>query len=114
MKRPPAAFALALTLGATACSFKVIKPAPAPSTWPEPVTPSSSRTTCTDVVGLPVADTIVTGGLGTLTYLERNAGSRVITIGIGAATLPFLVSAIYGYFETARCERYQAHFEPKP
>lgn len=114
MKRIPAALALALALDATACSFKVIKPAPPPSTWPEPVTSSSSRVPCTDVIGLPVADTVITGGLGTLTYLERNAGSRSITIGIGVATLPFLMSAIYGYVQTARCEHYQAHFEPKP
>jgi hypothetical protein len=106
-----ALLALALAPGSFACSFKVIRPAPPPSTWPDPVVASSSQERCTSTMGIPAADTVITAGLGTLTYIERDAGSRAITIGIGAATIPFLVSAIYGYVETARCKRYQARFE---
>ncbi|HVR00548.1 MAG TPA: hypothetical protein VMT47_00325 [Polyangia bacterium] len=96
------------------CSFQVVKPAPPPSTWPDPVRADSSEHPCTDSIGLPVVDTIIGGSLGTLTYIERDAGSRLITIGIGIATVPYLASAIYGYIQTARCRHYKSRFRPEP
>jgi hypothetical protein len=96
------------------CSFQVIKPAPPPSTWPDPVRADSSEQRCTDTIGLPIVDTIVGGSLGTLTYIERDAGSRLITIGIGIATVPYLASAIYGYIQTARCRHYKSRFKTEP
>jgi hypothetical protein len=106
------ALALAFVLGG--CSFEVIKPAPAPSTWPNPVLPDSSERPCTDSIGLPIVDTIIGGSLGTLTYIERNSGSHTITIGIGIASIPYLASAVYGYIQTARCDRYKSLFRPNP
>ena len=103
---------LALLVGG--CSFRVVKPAPPPSTWPDPVRADSSEQACTDSIGLPVVDTIIGGSLGTLTYIERDAGSRLITIGIGVATVPYLASAIYGYIQTARCRHYKSRFRPEP
>src|SRR5882672_6332406 len=88
--RPSTALAVALAAVVGGCSFQVIKSAPPRSTWPDPVLPDSSERACTDTIGLPVVDTIIGGSLGTLTYVERNSGSRTITIGIGLAALPYL------------------------
>jgi hypothetical protein len=111
---PTVALVLTLGLAATGCSFRFIKPAPARDTWPSPVLPESSEERCTDVVGLPVADTIIGTGLGTLTYIERHSGSPTITVGLGLATIPYVASAIYGYIQTSRCDRYKSLFRPKP
>jgi hypothetical protein len=100
---------MALALGG--CSFQLIHPAPPRAEWPDPVVASSSQTRCTDLVGLPIMDTVVTGSLGTLAYIERDAGSHTITVGLTLATLPFLASAIYGYVQTARCHRYDSIFK---
>jgi len=96
------------------CSFRIVKPPPAPSTWPDPVSADSSEQRCTETIGLPIVDTVIGGSLGTLTYIERDAGSRLITIGIGVATVPYLASAIYGYIQTARCRHYKSRFRAEP
>jgi hypothetical protein len=101
--------ALALALGG--CSFQLIHPAPPRAEWPDPVVASSSQTRCTDLVGLPIMDTLVTGSLGTIAYIERNAGSHTITVGLSLAVLPYLASAIYGYVQTSRCHRYKSIFK---
>ena len=113
--RPRVSIAMAVALGlatlpTTGCSFRLMRPAPPPSTWPDPVVPSSSEEKCTETEGPPVADTVLVGGLGTLTYLERNAGSQTVTLGLAVVAVPFLVSAIYGYVEASRCHRYHARF----
>lgn len=86
-------------------------PAPPRREWPDPVVPSSSESRCTDVLALPIADTIVGTSLGTLSYLERHSGSPEITIGLGVGAIPPLVSAVYGYVQTSRCRRYRALFD---
>jgi hypothetical protein len=45
-----------------------------------------------------------------LTYVERNSGSQIVTLGLAVAAVPFLVSAVYGYVEADRCRRYQGRF----
>ena len=59
----------------------------------------------------PDMDTVISGSLGTIAYIERNAGSHTITVGLSLATLPFLASAIYGYVQTSRCHRYKSIFQ---
>jgi hypothetical protein len=102
---------VALTLALGGCSFQFIHPAPPHVEWPDPVVAESSQVRCTELVGLPIMDTVISGSLGTIAYIERNAGSRTITVGLSLATLPFLVSAIYGYVQTSRCHRYKSIFK---
>ena len=106
---PSLTVALALALGG--CSFQFIHPAPPHVEWPDPVVAESSQVRCTELVGLPIMDTVISGSLGTIAYIERNAGSHTITVGLSLATLPFLASAIYGYVQTSRCHRYKSIFQ---
>jgi hypothetical protein len=108
---PTRALALALVLALGGCSFRLIHPAPPHAEWPDPVVAESSERACTDLVGLPIIDTVVAGSLGTLAYVERDAGSHTITLGLGLASIPFVASAIYGYVQTARCHRYKSIFK---
>jgi hypothetical protein len=102
---------LLLALTSTGCSLKFVRPAPPRADWPSPVTSDSSQEGCTDLTALPVADTIAGVGFGTIGFLERNSGSRVIALGLDLTAIPFLVSAGYGYFHTVRCHRYEEIFE---
>jgi hypothetical protein len=106
----PRALALGLSLLASGCSFRLVRPAPATDDWPNPVLPTSSQVECTDSLAPPIGDTGVTAALGTLTYVERHSGSPAVTYAIGLAAIPFLVSAIYGYIETQHCRHYQSRF----
>jgi len=106
LPRTASALTLAAVLGG--CSFKVIKPAPPASEWSDP----TSAFGCTNKLGVPIADTIISGGFGTLAYVERNSGSPVISLALGVAAVPFLVSAVYGYIQTARCASYESRFAP--
>jgi hypothetical protein len=92
------------------CSFKVVRVPPARGDWPDPVTPSSSQEKCTRTLAPPLLDTSVTIIFGTLSYIERDSGARAFTPIAGAAALPFLASAIYGYWSTGRCRQYQSLF----
>src|SRR5258706_11770070 len=67
---------LALALGG--CSFLLVKPAPSPEEWPNPVVASSSEDKCTASAIPAAADTFMAGTLGTLAYIERNSGLRVV------------------------------------
>jgi hypothetical protein len=103
--------AVVFGLGLGGCSFKVMRPPPARGDWPDPVTPSSSQAKCTRSPAPPVLDTSVALILGTLSYVERDSGSRRwFTPATGAAALPFLASAIYGYWNMGRCRQYQSLF----
>ena len=108
------AVAVGLALLASGCSFRIVRPAPARDEWPNPVLASSSQVGCTDSPAPPIVDTGVAGVLGSIAYIERHSGSPPLTIGIGLAALPFLVSAIYGYIDTAQCRRYERLFTPAP
>jgi hypothetical protein len=103
--------AVALAGALEGCSFQFIHPAPPHVEWPDPVVAESSQVRCTDLVGLPIMDTVVSGSLGALAYIEREAGSHTITVGLGLAALPYLASAIYGYVQTSRCRRYKSIFK---
>jgi hypothetical protein len=93
------------------CSFKILRPPPARGDWPDPVTPSSSQARCSITLGPPIVDTTAALTLGTLSYVERNSGSaRWFTPAAGLAALPFLASAIYGYWNAGRCRQYQSLF----
>jgi hypothetical protein len=105
------AFAFGLGLGLAGCSFKLMRPPPARGDWPDPVTPSSSQEKCTRSPAPPGVDTSVALILGTLSYVESDSGSRRwFTPVTGAAALPFLASAIYGYWNMGRCRQYQSLF----
>jgi hypothetical protein len=108
------ALAVATTVGltpfASGCSFKLVRPAPAPADWPNPVVPSSSQQGCTASLAPPAADTAIFGGLAGVAVLERHAGSTAITAGLALSSIPFLVSAVYGYVTTANCRRYDHLF----
>jgi hypothetical protein len=106
--------ALCLAALASGCSFRIMRPAPPASEWPNPVLPSSSQLECTDSFAPPIGDTGVTAALGTIATLERHSGSPAVTAGIGLAAIPFLISAIYGYVEAIQCHRYDARFTPSP
>jgi hypothetical protein len=67
------ALALALATGAGGCSFQWMRTAPRRADWPDPVVPSSSQQRCSDVIGLPIADTVVSVTMGTIGFLERNS-----------------------------------------
>jgi hypothetical protein len=108
------ALPLALLAASSGCSFKIVKGPPPTSTWPNPVTPSSSQLPCTEVYAIPVVDSVVTGGLGIIAYREQVFGQTSNELLLGLGALPFLASAIYGYVETARCARYKALFQPPP
>jgi hypothetical protein len=97
-----------------ACSFRYNYPAPARATWPNPVVPESSQERCTSSYGPAVVDTVLGGGLAGIAYVERGSGSHTITILLGLASIPFLVSAVYGYVQTPRCRDYQALFGQHP
>jgi hypothetical protein len=101
---------LALSLALGGCSFYKVRPPPPTSTWPQPVLPSSSELSCTNMYGAPFADTIVGGMAGTITYIERGAGSRTITAAFGIGTVVYLASAIWGYVQVTRCKHYQSLF----
>ncbi len=99
----------ALALGG--CSFKILRPPPARADWPDPVTPSSSQAKCTRSPAPPLLDTGVALTFGSLSYIERNSGtSRWFTPMTGLAAVPFLASAIYGFWNVGRCRQYQSLF----
>jgi hypothetical protein len=105
---------LALLAASGGCSFKIIKPPPPASEWPSPSVPSTSERACTNIIGIPILDTIVASGLGVIAYRERVFDQTSNEVLLAAGALPFLASAIYGYVETARCSRYQASFRQAP
>jgi hypothetical protein len=102
---------LLLALTSAGCSLKFVRPPPPHSDWPDPVTSDSSQQQCTDVIALPIADTLAAVGFGTIGYLERNSGSKPIALIFDVTAIPFLVSAVYGYVYTERCHRYDKLFE---
>jgi hypothetical protein len=87
-------------------------PAPPPSTWPNPVTPSSSEARCTPSLGPPIIDTVAAGTLGTIAYAERDSGAQTIAAIFAVGSVAYLASAIYGYVNAPRCRRYQSLFHP--
>jgi hypothetical protein len=105
------ACALLLALTSAGCSLKFVRPPPPRSEWPNPVTADSSQAGCSDVIALPVADTLTAVGVGTIGYLERNSGSRSLALIFDVTTIPFLVSAVYGYVYTVQCHRYDKLFD---
>jgi hypothetical protein len=109
-RRLPRAAFLLLAILSSSCSFVIVRPAPPREDWPEPVRPDSSEDKCTDSIAPPVADLVFSSILGSLTYIERNSGSPALTIGIGIAAVPPLVSSIWGFAKTAQCRRYKARF----
>jgi hypothetical protein len=99
------------------CSFALVRPAPAPVDWPYPVTEHSSQQKCTSSLAPPNADLGAALGLGGLAfaYAARNGAdqdptTRWFTPIVGASALPFIASAVYGYFQIGRCRSYQHHF----
>jgi hypothetical protein len=113
---------LALLLGAVTvvwvngCSFAVVRPAPGRADWPNPVTAHSSQYRCTRSLAPPALDTAAVGIGGTVAYLGHNHDSLggVFTPVVLVATLPFLVSAVYGYAVVERCRDYQSIFATEP
>jgi hypothetical protein len=105
------ACAALLALASAGCSLKFVRPPPAPSDWPDPVTSESSQHQCTDVLAPAVADTLAAVGFGTIGYLERHSGSKPISYIFDVTAIPFLVSAVYGYVYTERCHRYERLFD---
>jgi hypothetical protein len=104
--------ALGLALFAAAgCSFTVIRPSPVRADWPDPVTPHSSQMKCTRSPAPPLLDTGVALTFGTLAYIERDSGARWFTPLASAAAVPFVASALYGYWMTGRCRSYQSLFQ---
>jgi hypothetical protein len=102
--------AAVLAWSASGCSFRLARPAPPRKEWPDPVLPSSSEERCTESF-LPVAADAIFGTLGaTLAYVERNSGSPKIAMGIGIASIPMLISAVYGAVTVTRCRSYKARF----
>ncbi|HVZ70993.1 MAG TPA: hypothetical protein VHJ20_01350 [Polyangia bacterium] len=102
--------ALGLALATGGCSFKLVRPSPPRSEWPEPVTIHSSQAKCTSTVAPPVIDGTIAIGLGTLSYVERNARSQWFTPIAGLAAIPYALSAIYGAYMVERCRAYDDHF----
>src|SRR5215831_4521737 len=111
---PPRAAAcllsLAVAVAGSGCSFKLLRPAPPRSEWPNPVLPSSSEERCTDSVLPPVGDATFGAIFGGLSYIERNSGAPQIAIGLGVAAVPLLVSAVYGFVTVSRCRSYEKLF----
>src|SRR5262245_8200438 len=88
--------AIAAVFISAGCSFRLVRPAPPRSEWPNPVLPSSSEERCTESVIPVVADAAFGTIFASLAYIERNSGAPEVALGIGIASVPFLVSAIYG------------------
>jgi hypothetical protein len=105
------ACALLLALSSAGCSLKFVRQPPPRSDWPNPVTTDTSQQQCTEVTALPVADTLAAVGFGTIGYLERHSGSKSIALIFDVTTIPFLVSAVYGYVYTVQCHRYDRLFD---
>jgi hypothetical protein len=109
-------FRVALVGGLLAgCSFVAVTPVPSRTV------PSSEPLACTDTYGWPVADTIGAIGVGALvgftayalsglqhdcgsgnckTESERARGGLVAGV---VVSLPWTISAIYGYVKTSQC-----------
>ena len=107
------AVAVAVTLASSGCSFRLVRPAPPRSEWPDPVLPSSSEERCTESPLPVVADATmgtISGGLG---FIERNSGSPEIAIVLGVAAVPLLISAVYGAVTVSRCRSYKTRFHPQ-
>jgi hypothetical protein len=118
--------ALALASAGSGCSFAKLRPPPPPSTWPEAVLPDTSELQCTSTSAIPVVDSAIFVGLGTIAFVERNAvtydasqmpkadvPSRALAGVLGIGALVAAASAVYGYVETSRCRRYKAIFHPQ-
>jgi hypothetical protein len=113
-----AAAALLLAgLATGGCSFTLVRPPPARADWPYPVTEHSSQQKCTSSLAPPNADLGVALGLGGLAYFyaarhggEQDPTTRWFTPIVGASALPFLASAVYGYFKIGSCRSYQNLF----
>ena len=103
---------LLLALASAGCSFKIVRPPPARSEWPVNVTSHDSELGCTSTPAPPIVDGLFFATGATLAYVERNSGTPSLAIGIGLASVPFLISAIYGAINVSACRGYQARFRP--
>jgi hypothetical protein len=83
-----AALVAALGLGSGGCSFYWSKPPPPPSTWPNPVLPSTSESKCVSTIGPAVLDTVAAGTFLTIGFVERNAITYVNVPNVDATGAP--------------------------
>jgi hypothetical protein len=104
------ALACLLVLTCTGCSFRILRPAPPRSDWPEPVLPSSSEERCTNSLLPVVADATAGTIMASVGYIERNSGAPEVAFTVGALAIPFLISSLYGAVTVTRCRAYKAHF----
>jgi hypothetical protein len=87
------------------------------------VLPSSSEEPCTESLGPAIVDTVAAVAFGTLAFVERNSVdannnpdvlSRGVAVGFAIGAVVDTVSAVYGYANAARCQRYKSLFHPSP
>ena len=107
------AIAVAVALASSGCSFRLVRPAPPRSEWPDPALAGSSEERCTDSPLPPIADATFAAIFGSLGYIERNSGAPEIAFGIGIAAVPMLISAVYGTVMVSRCRAYKTHLHPR-
>jgi hypothetical protein len=103
-----AAALVALALGG--CSFRLALPPPPPSEWPSASKHVDSMERCTPWLFPPIADTAIALLFGSLVYLERNASTPLVPVGLAVTTVAIGTSAGYGYIVATECRRYQRLF----
>jgi len=111
--------ALVALMQSSGCSFALVEEAPPDAEWPRYAASIEPMSPCTESLGAAFTDGAIAAGLtglSAMVWLESRHpdpnSEGDVPVGILAAPMllamvPFLISAIYGAYATARCREYR-------